>query len=507
MKKIISILIAFSVFTAMCSGMFAYAADDGEPLPHAHIEDITAPAFNVKATGVVSLPGGYKYYSAVFTNPIYEAEASEHVPEPGLPVPAAYYAAAGSSEEYTEGIEAAADIMREHMKNRISTFTINMRSSVYPDPGELTRIASEAFRHTGNPKEGDYIRFQLDNWSARNTFHYDGVYYYSNITFNVNYFTDASQESEVDSIVGTLVKEFSAQKTDHDRIAAAYEYICDHVAYDYGNLYNDNYMLKYTAYAALKKGTSVCQGYSVLLYRLALELGIDSRIITGIGNNGNHAWNIIKLKGKYYNADSTWDETNKPSYYRYFLKCDANFTDHQRGEAYDSSEFRKAYPMADRDYENVSCGGDHSPAAPVEEHTVRATCTTDGSYEEVIYCSVCGEELQRKKVTVSATGHVWNDWVIVEPATEASDGLKERECSVCGTKETQMIPMIGKSAIGDVNADGSINVADATLIMQILAEWDMPEGIVVPNADLNGNGKTDVQDATLILQHIAGWFD
>ncbi len=60
---------------------------------------------------------------------------------------------------------------------------------------------------------------------------------------------------------------------------------------------------------------------------------------------------------------------------------------------------------------------------------------------------------------------------------------------------------------GDVNADGSINVADASLVMQILAEWDMPEGTVVSNADINGNGKVDVQDATLILQHIAGWFD
>ena len=53
--------------------------------------------------------------------------------------------------------------------------------------------------------------------------------------------------------------------------------------------------------------TAVCQGYAGLLYRLCLEMGISCRMITGTGNGGAHAWNIVALDGKYYNADSTWD--------------------------------------------------------------------------------------------------------------------------------------------------------------------------------------------------------
>ena len=50
----------------------------------------------------------------------------------------------------------------------------------------------------------------------------------------------------------------------------------------------------------------------------------------------------------------------------------------------------------------------HTPAAPVKENESAATCTDDGSYDEVVYCAVCEKELSRTKKTVSASGHKWN---------------------------------------------------------------------------------------------------
>ena len=38
---------------------------------------------------------------------------------------------------------------------------------------------------------------------------------------------------------------------------------------------------QYTAYAALLDQKAACQGYAVLFYRMALELGVDSRLISG----------------------------------------------------------------------------------------------------------------------------------------------------------------------------------------------------------------------------------
>ena len=47
----------------------------------------------------------------------------------------------------------------------------------------------------------------------------------------------------------------------------------------------------------------------------------------------------------------------------------------------------------------------HISGTAVTENRVEETCTTDGSYDEVVYCSVCRAELSRTKVTIPARGH------------------------------------------------------------------------------------------------------
>ena len=47
----------------------------------------------------------------------------------------------------------------------------------------------------------------------------------------------------------------------------------------------------------------------------------------------------------------------------------------------------------------------HKPAEAVKENEKAATCFEDGSYDSVVYCSVCGEEISRETVTVPALNH------------------------------------------------------------------------------------------------------
>ena len=73
----------------------------------------------------------------------------------------------------------------------------------------------------------------------------------------------------------------------------------------------------------------------------------------------------------------------------------------------------------------------HTPAAAVKENEVPATCTTDGSYDEVVRCSVCGEEISRTPKTVTAAGHD----MTLTPAKQAtcteSGNSAYYTCSVC----------------------------------------------------------------------------
>ncbi|MCD7868906.1 MAG: leucine-rich repeat protein, partial [Clostridiales bacterium] len=70
----------------------------------------------------------------------------------------------------------------------------------------------------------------------------------------------------------------------------------------------------------------------------------------------------------------------------------------------------EAQPTCTEDATCSVCGGTieatgHTAGEAVKENEVAATCSTEGSYDSVVYCSVCGEEISRETVTVAATGH------------------------------------------------------------------------------------------------------
>lgn len=531
MKKLISVILSLSVIAAMFSGMsvVSSAREDG----HSHTA-CAAEALPSQKDDTVT--------TAIYINPLYKDVISEEEIQSlqnALNMPPSETNAAAS--DYVSSIDAAGAIMRENMKNRVASFTIYYKTTVKPTQQLFYDIADVAFMHTGVPTEGDYLLWQYGGWSGKLSPSSRGNEYYCDVTFNLTYYTTRAQEAAVDTAIEKLLRsELANCRTDYEKVCAIYDYMCSNIVYDYKNLNDDTYKLKYTAYAALINKTSVCQGYALLFYRLALTLGVDARIITGIGNGGAHGWNIVKLRGKYYNLDSTWDAGVKS--YSYFLKCNAHFTDHLRDAEYNTPEFNKEYPMATEDYTNTPCTGSHRQSDPVIENVTAASCTEDGSYETVIYCLDCGIEVRRTKVTVPgghkwnkderteptctesgiiwhtcsvcgvketvsvipAKGHKWSAWKVIKEATERENGLKQRNCTVCGEKETELIPRTG-GIIGDINMDGEVNGIDSGLLLQLIAGWDVT-GIDEAAADVNGDGQIDGVDSGLMLQYLAFWF-
>lgn len=68
---------------------------------------------------------------------------------------------------------------------------------------------------------------------------------------------------------------------------------------------------------------------------------------------------------------------------------------------------------------------EHTSGQPVTENKVDETCTTDGSYDTVVYCTKCGEELSRETTTVPAKGHT--------PGAEPTCTTAQL-CTTCGQK-------------------------------------------------------------------------
>ena len=219
----------------------------------------------------------------------------------------------------------------------------------------LDDIYNRAIAH--NPdfsNEGDYLRWHIRGYSEYMRLEYEAdesgkeTYTYT-ANFTISYYTTLKQEEELTKKLNAVLAELNlVGKKDYEKIKAIYDYICSHVEYDLENLNDPNYDLKYTAYAALVNGKAVCQGYSSLFYRMALQAGVDTRMIIGTSSSQNHAWNIVKLDGVYYNLDSTWDAMS--AVYNYFLKTDDHMDDHTRDAEYMQPEFLAAYPMASADY-------------------------------------------------------------------------------------------------------------------------------------------------------------
>ena len=77
----------------------------------------------------------------------------------------------------------------------------------------------------------------------------------------------------------------------------------------------------------------------------------------------------------------------------------------------------------------------HTPGEAVEENRVEPTCTEKGSYDSVVYCEVCGEEVSREPFEIEATGHTPGEAVEenrVEPTcTEKGSYDSVVYCEVC----------------------------------------------------------------------------
>ena len=89
----------------------------------------------------------------------------------------------------------------------------------------------------------------------------------------------------------------------------------------------------------------VCNGYAMATFYLCNKAGVETRFIRGIGGNDtkvNHAWNAVKIDGKWYNIDVTWDDKGGFGIsYEYFLKSDADFPLHIRSGRYNNIEISK----------------------------------------------------------------------------------------------------------------------------------------------------------------------
>ncbi len=238
--------------------------------------------------------------------------------------------------------------LREAMLQRDQTVTLNFKGDSEDVHGFVSDAISLAFEidKPSTNLDFDYLRYIYKGTQIN----IKGLFNAYQVEYKLNY--NESKE-QTNAVLTKVRKELKALKVsamnEYDKIKTVHDYIINNATYDISAVHS-------SAYDNLLNQTSVCQGYAMVTYLMMKEAGIDCRIITGSGKGVSHAWNIVKLNGKWYNIDCTWDDPvssdgKKHLEYDYFLKSDADFINHIRDFEFDSPMFHKKYKMSDKSFQ------------------------------------------------------------------------------------------------------------------------------------------------------------
>ncbi|MHA6483001.1 transglutaminase domain-containing protein [Paenibacillus sp. strain BS8-2] len=216
-------------------------------------------------------------------------------------------------------------------QSRADRFSVSYTGNRKQLSDDMTDIIRAALRHD------DYSAYILESylytirsWGTKSTITVESK-------FRETEEQTAVVERKVDEIIAEILK---PGMSDHEKVKAIHDWIVSNVEYDQSLSY-------YTAYEAVTLGKAVCQGYSLLGYRMLEKAGLDVLIAEGSVNTGEHAWNMVKLDNRWYHLDMTWDDpvgakSESPIRYTYYLLADDELRrDHQ---------WTRVYPAASSTY-------------------------------------------------------------------------------------------------------------------------------------------------------------
>ena len=405
----------------------------------------------------------YEYGS--YENPVY-AGSDNNIISDEVALPVMY------SGETLGTYDEMVDYIRNNMRERNTNVTFTYMGSFGNLAAKelVSKAIEDAYSDDDNalPYEGDYIYYSFSGYNF--SLSISGSRFTADIAFR--YHTTSGQEQEVTERVNSLLASWdTSSMSDMQKVKLVHDYIVTNVEYDYS-------YSKYSAYNALIEGSSVCQGYALLTYRMLRGLGLQTRIISGLGNSDRHAWNIVKIGNKYYNIDCTWD-SNWSEYdteagewkidYHCYLLSDEDFVNHKRDSQFLTEEFTENHPMYMQSYyddNEVNAG-----AGAYNFTTTSGSALTD-SYDGITILvmggiTINGTETVLKSIAAKGVDNIEGVRVVAVDINGNSDTVVAGKVNGISQKITAcydenisakrtMFAMAEKAGL--LNSDGTVNV-------------------------------------------------
>ena len=148
----------------------------------------------------------------------------------------------------------------------------------------------------------------------------------------------------------------------------------------------------------------------------------------------------------------------------------------------------------------------HTDGDVVVENNVEPDCENSGSYDNVTYCTVCGDETSRETITVDALGHTDGDVVVENNAAPDCENSGSYDnvtyCTVCGeetSRETITVPALGHK---DENKDFVCDACEAKLCTEHTETTVPGKEATCTETGLTDGAKCSVCGETLIKQQV-----
>ena len=312
----------------------------------------------------------------------------------------------------------------------------------------------------------DYERAQEVAW----IFHYDHPEFfwmeshmcissYSGISFYVyEDFQDGSDrldaKEKISAVTDDYISGACAYATEYERVSYLYRTLRENVSYQSGSL-------DQSVASTFLEGKTVCAGYSKAYTLLCSAVGIE--VVTLVGYN--HGWNAVKLSGNWYLVDATNG---------YFLLSDEEM------HAADLASGRK-FSMT------VTNTSGQTETFTFYMHDIDRL-DYPVYYNQFPQCTESyAEGVGNTPVTTSVTTSTTTTTTVTTITT------------VSPTKELML---------GDLNGDSSIDVQDASLVLNYYAQLaagnypDIPQNQQTAG-DIDGDADMDIEDASFILSYYA----
>ena len=123
----------------------------------------------------------------------------------------------------------------------------------------------------------------------------------------------------VDDKVNAFINSLSDDLDDLEKVLLVHDFIVGNTIYGYKQYTTENGVMTPTTvesqnnghsmYGVLIDGVGVCQSYTEAMCYILNKLDVEC--VSCVCDDINHVWNCVKIDGKWYHVDATWDDVEK----------------------------------------------------------------------------------------------------------------------------------------------------------------------------------------------------